>query len=188
MKAGSVVRSHSRLPKCHGRPPAHCRPFLSGRWEGPGGRARGQSPPTLERAQGHPFGRGTQSCRAWRSAALSQDRGKHNCESSSAARDGLLPGSALVIRHDSKHNWRPIRGCRSPEMSAGRGRRPGPPVGLISSLSAFRRDSSQFRHVVTRPRPTPLWSSARSGERAVAREPMFLMLSIRLSRCCTLYS
>jgi hypothetical protein len=42
-----------------------------------------------------------------------QDREEHNCESFSAARDGLLPGSALVIRHDSQNNWRPVRGCRS---------------------------------------------------------------------------
>lgn len=65
----------------------------------------------------------------------------------------MLPGSISAFRHDSKENWRPVRGCRAAEMSAGRRCRLGSPVGLISSLSALRRDSSQFCHAVAPPRP-----------------------------------
>lgn len=57
-----------------------------------------------------------------------------NCDSSTAARVGLLPRSALTFRHDPHGNWRLVAACRSPEMSAGRRRRPGPPRWLDQQL------------------------------------------------------
>jgi len=50
---------------------------------------------------------------------------------------GLLSGSAPMLRHDPQGNWRPVHGSAvAPRCLRERRRRPGPPVGLISSLSA----------------------------------------------------
>ncbi|MFD7407753.1 transposase [Streptomyces sp. NPDC059866] len=63
------------------------------------------------------------------------DAGKKvNCDSRAAARVGLLPGSAPTFRHDPQGNWRLVAACRSPELSAGRRRRPGPPRWLDQQL------------------------------------------------------
>ncbi len=109
-----VVLAHPRYAELPPHPGRALRP--AGRWSD----ATPLEPSTAHSHQPHPVlpdrptFLGTQSCRARRPAALLQDREKHNCETSSAARDGLLPDSAPMIRHDSKHNWRPVRGCRVP--------------------------------------------------------------------------
>ena len=67
---------------------------------------------------------------------------------------GGPPGSVPVTRRDSRDLA--ASACLALTCPSGCRHRPGPPVGLIRSLSApFGRDPSQMCHSVTLPRPVP---------------------------------